>query len=103
MHLIWTTTNATSCVASGGGWSGTFTGAQAASDNVTSPAITAATTFTLTCTGAGGSQMGTVSISIKAAASHGGGALDFSTLLALFLIVLCARLLPAKAPPPADG
>ena len=107
VHLIWTTTGATSCVASGGGWSGTFTGSQATSDTVTSPAVVAATMFTLTCTGPGGTQAGTVSISIaSASASHGGGgALDASTLFALFALFALGKLLPqamAKSLPVAD-
>jgi hypothetical protein len=107
VNLIWTTTNATSCVASGGGWTGTFTGAQAASDSATSPAITSATTFTLTCTGTGGTQTGSVSVSIvTSSASHGGGgALNTWTLLFLALVVT-GRLMPnamAKPRRDADG
>ncbi|HTY92806.1 MAG TPA: hypothetical protein VMC02_02890 [Steroidobacteraceae bacterium] len=82
VHLLWTTTGATSCVASGGGWSGTFTGAQATSDSVTSPAISTATTFKLTCTGAGGTAAGSVTISI-APAKGGGGAIGEGLLLVL--------------------
>jgi regulation of enolase protein 1 (concanavalin A-like superfamily) len=48
-QLSWTSTNATSCVASGG-WSGS----KATSGSATSSALTTNTTFTLTCTGTGG-------------------------------------------------
>lgn len=93
VHLIWTTTGASSCVASGGGWMGTFTGAQAASDSVTSPAITAITTFMLTCTGAGGQTAGSVTINIASSSSSsgGGGALDEALLVALGLCVALRR------------
>lgn len=57
--LTWTTTNATSCTASGG-WSGT----KATAGTATSPAITTATTFTLSCTGAGGTAQNSVTVSI---------------------------------------
>jgi hypothetical protein len=86
VHLIWTTTGATSCIASGGGWSGTFSGAQALGDTATSPAITANTTFTLTCTGAGGQTAGTVMVSLSSGSSSskgGGGALGDGLLLVL--------------------
>ena len=95
VHLIWTTTGATTCVASGGGWSGSFTGAQATSDTVTSPAITANTTFTLTCTGAGGQTAGSVMVSVSSSSSSGsskggGGAVGEGCLVVLGL---CAALL----------
>ncbi len=87
VHLIWTATGATSCAGSGGGWSGTFTGAQAASNSVTSPPISADTTFTLTCTGPGGQTAATASVSVGAIsaspAKGGGGALGELLLLAL--------------------
>jgi hypothetical protein len=98
VHLIWTTTGATTCTASGGGWSGTFTGSQATSDSVMSPAIAAMTTFTLTCTGPGGTTAGNVAISVTAAAAKGGGgALDAVTLLMMILMLgLLARQIRAR-------
>jgi hypothetical protein len=92
VHLIWTTTDATSCVASGGGWSGSFTGPQAASGTATSPAITTNTTFTLTCTGAGGQGAGTVMVNVSSSSSSGsskggGGAMGAGLLL---MLGLCA-------------
>jgi hypothetical protein len=95
VHLIWTTTGATSCVASGGGWSGTFTGSQVASGSATSPAITANTTFVLTCTGTGGQTAGSVMVNLSAGGGSsspskgGGGALGESFLLVLGV---CAAL-----------
>src|SRR5262249_19303369 len=47
-QLTWTSTNATSCTASGG-WSGS----QATSGSTTTSALSTPTTFTLTCTGPG--------------------------------------------------
>jgi hypothetical protein len=49
--LTWSSTNATSCTASGG-WSGSL----AASGSQSTGALTAAADFTLTCTGAGGTS-----------------------------------------------
>jgi trimeric autotransporter adhesin len=60
--LTWSSTNATSCVASGG-WSGTIapTGTQSTT------ALSAATKYTATCTGAGGSATQSVTVSVAAA------------------------------------
>jgi hypothetical protein len=49
--LTWTSTNATSCTASGG-----WTGAQATSGTQVTAALTTSTTYSLTCTGAGGAS-----------------------------------------------
>jgi hypothetical protein len=91
-HLIWTTTNADTCVASGGGWTGSFSGSQAASDTATSPAISADTTFTLTCSGPGGSGSGSTTVSLKSASvggrSGGGGAFDLESMLLLGALAL---------------
>ncbi|HZF14536.1 MAG TPA: hypothetical protein VE046_01210 [Steroidobacteraceae bacterium] len=56
-QLTWSSTNATSCTASGA-WSG----AKAVSGTETSPAITAASTFTLSCTGAGGTRQASANV-----------------------------------------
>jgi hypothetical protein len=94
VHLIWTTTGATTCSASGGGWSGSFTGSQAAGATATSPAISATTVFTLSCTGPGGQTAGMVTVTLAAPGSSssskgGGGALGEGLLLVLGL---CAAL-----------
>jgi hypothetical protein len=80
VDVIWSTQNATQCTASGG-WSGT----EPLSGTVTSSALTANTTFTLTCTGPGGSQKESVSVTVTAASGGGGGggAVDPALLLLL--------------------
>ncbi|HEY3849851.1 MAG TPA: hypothetical protein VGL87_02690, partial [Steroidobacteraceae bacterium] len=60
--LTWSSTNATSCTASGG-WSGTL----AASGSRSTGALGANTTFSLTCTGTGGtSHPAAVTITVNA-------------------------------------
>ncbi len=59
--LTWTTTNATSCSASGG-----WTGAKATSGTASTAAIAATTTFTLDCTGIGGSGQGFAIVTVPA-------------------------------------
>lgn len=59
--LTWSSTNTTSCTATGA-WSG----AKATSGSFSTPAITAASNYVLTCTGVGGSVSRTASISITA-------------------------------------
>jgi hypothetical protein len=60
--LTWSSTDATSCAASGG-----WTGAKATSGNQSTGALTAATNFTLTCSGPGGSATRTVTVTVTAA------------------------------------
>ncbi len=79
--LTWSSTNATSCTATGG-WSG----ALATSGSQTSPAITTATTFTLGCTGGGGTTTQSVLVGVTApTAKGGGGSADGLTLVLLML------------------
>lgn len=59
--LTWSTTNATSCTASGG-----WTGAKATSGTENSAALTANTSFTLTCSGSGGSGSASASVTVTA-------------------------------------
>ena len=66
--LAWSSTNASTCAATGG-WTGTRT----LSGSESSVALTVDTTFTLTCTGAGGSTSRSVSVTVSAPASGGGG------------------------------
>ena len=61
-QLTWTSTDATSCTASGG-WSGTKT----TTGTATSSALSATTTFTLTCAGAGGSGSDSKTVTIVGA------------------------------------
>ena len=55
----WSSTNATSCAASGG-WSG----AKSTSGSASTGVLTAATSYTLTCTGSGGSKSETASVTV---------------------------------------
>jgi hypothetical protein len=71
--LTWTTTNTSSCSATSspsGVWSGTVV----TSGSFTTPALTANTTFTLTCVGLdGSSQNQKVTVNVTPASSGGGG------------------------------
>jgi hypothetical protein len=62
--LTWSTTNATACTASGG-WSG----AEPTSGNVSTAALTATTSYTLTCAGASGTTPATTSATVTVTAS----------------------------------
>jgi hypothetical protein len=79
--LTWSSQNANSCTGTGG-WSE----ALQTFGTLPSPAITSPTTFTLTCTGDGGSSMPqSVMVSVKPPSSKGGGSLDGLMLLLLAL------------------
>jgi len=58
--LTWSSTGASSCTSSGGSWNGS----QAASGTADTGALSATTSFTLTCTGAGGSASQTATVSV---------------------------------------
>ena len=58
-QLKWSSTNATSCTASGA-----WTGSRAASGAETTPALTAAATFTLKCSGSGGDATASVNVAV---------------------------------------
>jgi Fibronectin type III domain len=60
--LTWSSTNATSCTASGG-WSGT----QPVSGSLSTPSLTATTKFTLACTGSGGTATQSATVTVTAA------------------------------------
>jgi uncharacterized protein YndB with AHSA1/START domain len=60
IELIWTTTDATACTASGG-WSG----AREAAGSETVGPLQSDATFTLTCTGSGGSAVAMTSVSVE--------------------------------------
>jgi hypothetical protein len=59
--LSWSSTNATSCTASG-----VWSGAKATSGNQSTGALSASSSFSLTCTGAGGSVTQTVTVAVSA-------------------------------------
>lgn len=85
--LTWSAQNATSCAGSGGGWNATSLSPSGGSQ--TSPAISANTTFTVTCNGSGGTGSSSVTVSLGTATSGGGGhggggALGWEVLAALF-------------------
>jgi hypothetical protein len=61
--LNWSSTHATSCIASGA-----WLGATALSGSRSTGALTATSTYTLTCTGAGGSAAQSATVSVKPAA-----------------------------------
>ncbi len=83
--LNWSTTNATSCTASGG-----WTGVQMTSGSQVIAALTSTTMFTLGCSGPGGvySQSVTVTVTAAPAANSGGGGMAPYELLALALITM---------------
>ena len=84
VRLEWSTQNATTCSASGGGWSGT----KAPSGAENSPVINAATTFTLSCTGIGGTNQKSVTVNVVAQTSDGGGGGRYDLLALLLLAAL---------------
>jgi hypothetical protein len=88
--LSWTTTNATACIASGGA----FTGSQATAGS-TAVIVSATTTYTLTCTGPGGSAAGTAAVTATAApatSGHGGGGMMGTWFLGFLAVLACVRL-----------
>jgi hypothetical protein len=82
--LSFSSTNATSCTASGG-----WTGSEPTSASTATEVVSATTTYTLTCTGAGGTaaQSVTVTATTAPSSSHGGGGMDGAALAALSLLV----------------
>ena len=60
--LTWSSTDATSCTASGG-----WTGTQATSGTQTTGTLTASTTYTLSCTGAGGTAQQSAAVTVNGA------------------------------------
>jgi hypothetical protein len=93
VDLTWSSTNSTGCTASGG-----WAGAKAVSGTERAASIMAATTFTLTCTGDGGTTPQSVSVSVAPAnggggGGGGGGAFEIPTLLVMlgFLALRTSR------------
>lgn len=88
--LSFSSTNATSCTASGG-----WTGTEPTTSSTVTETLAATTTYTLTCTGPGGSANQSVTVTATAAAassSHGGGALDLVSVCGLVGLVLLSNL-----------
>lgn len=93
VHLTWSAQNATSCTASGGsGWTGSK---DPAGGTTQTSALMATTTFTLSCTGPGGTTPQTLTVTVvtpAAPASHsGGGDIDLCVLLMLLAVVLSRK------------
>jgi hypothetical protein len=89
IQLTWTATNASTCSASGGNW----TGNKATSTTTESVLLAATTTYVLNCTGLGGATSQSVAVTATAAPTKsggGGGALDLS------LLALCGGLVTAR-------
>jgi hypothetical protein len=88
--LTWSSQGATSCSSAGG----SFTGSQSLTGSVTTAAITSATTFSLTCVGAGGSTTQSVTVNVTGTSpaggggKSGGGAIGLLTVLALGTVLL---------------
>ncbi|HWY96600.1 MAG TPA: hypothetical protein VNX69_15490 [Steroidobacteraceae bacterium] len=78
--LTWSSSNASSCTASGGNW----TGSKAAGGGTEVIILSATTTYTLSCTGTGGVKAQSVTVTATAKPSSsggGGGALDMMFLM----------------------
>lgn len=85
--LSWTSSNASSCTASGGN----FVGPQATGSGSLAVLLNGATTYTLTCSGDGGSVSASVNVTattVTSSSHSGGGALSLEFLSALLLLVL---------------
>jgi hypothetical protein len=90
--ITWSSVNASGCTASGS-WSGALA---ASGTQTVSPAASGVATYSLTCTNAAGtSPASAVSVTVNPAPSHGGGGLDWATVLGLAL--LCLRRLRHSA------
>jgi hypothetical protein len=104
VSLTWNAQNATGCTASASPSNSAWSGSESASSSggpVTSSALTADTTFTLSCMGPGGTASATATANVTAAASSGGGhggggSIDLQLLLALAAI-LSLRLRALRA------
>jgi hypothetical protein len=95
VDIIWSSQNATTCTASGG-WSGTK---DVKGGTMTSTALTSDTTFTLKCTGPGGAQSKSVTVTVTPASGGGGvmGAWPLVLLFGLLYLRTLERLAGARA------
>lgn len=62
--IAWSTTNATSCTASGGGTSSTWTGTRPLKGTYVTPPLTTSQSYSLTCTGEGKSSSRRITVSV---------------------------------------
>jgi Cellulase (glycosyl hydrolase family 5)/Putative Ig domain len=89
--LNWSSTNATSCSASGG-WSG----AMATSGSMSTGALSSSTTYTLTCSGAGGTTPASASTTVSVQSGTTGGVSRPSYNTGYGLFVLNGKLYDSK-------
>jgi hypothetical protein len=92
--LNWSATNASTCTASGGSW----TGDKVTSTSSESVVLSTTTTYVLTCTGQGGSASHSVTVTATAApakSSGGGGTVDPAWLV-IAMGLLVAQLRPRR-------
>jgi len=89
--LTWSSTNATSCTASGA-WNGTL----AASGTQSTGALSENSSFTVTCTGGGGTGSATVQVAVTAAAATGSGKSGGGALTPDMLLLLAGTLVWAS-------
>ncbi|MET0533803.1 MAG: hypothetical protein ABW171_06225 [Steroidobacter sp.] len=87
--LEWSTTDATSCTASGG-----WTGSKEATGRQPISGLTANTTFDIECVGAGGRDDASVTVSVNAPSPGGGG--GGGGYMNVFLLLSLAALLSAR-------
>lgn len=96
-RLQWTSTNATSCTASGA-WSG----AKAATGNENTPSLSSPSTFNIECVGPGGTSNAQLVVNVNAPNAGGGGGGGGGRLSETFLLALLAaaalRLSGIRAP-----
>jgi hypothetical protein len=86
-RLTWSSTGATSCVASDA-WSG----AKAVSGSLDSAALNVDSKFTLTCTGPGGQTSANVTVVVKKKSGSGGGGSVDPSLVVLLLMLVGGRI-----------
>lgn len=87
--LNWSSTGATTCSATGG-----WNGARTTAGSEPSPVIDTATTFTLSCTGPGGTTSSSVTVSLSAAGTDGdggGGSVGIAAILWLAGLLAARR------------
>lgn len=90
-RLTWSSTGATTCVASDA-----WTGAKATSGNADSSALNVDSKFTLTCTGPGGQAAANVTVLVKKKSSSGGGGGSVDVWLAALLLVFAGLQFNAR-------
>jgi hypothetical protein len=93
-QLTWSSTDATQCVATGA-----WNGSKAASGTETTATLSSQTTFTLDCTGPGGTANKQVTVGVSQPGASGGGSGGGAMSETLLLCLLAAAALRARASP----